>query len=69
MEQSTRLLMGSSSQQTVNSHELREMRRALVAHGARHSANRQRRLHESVIFFSQSVDNVVIQVDYLIFEI
>jgi hypothetical protein len=38
----------------------REVRRALVARGARHSTNRQRRLHESVIVFSQSVDEVIV---------
>ncbi len=58
MEQSSRLQMGSSSQETVHSDEPREVRRAPLAHGARHSANRQRRLHESVIFFRQSVDQV-----------
>jgi hypothetical protein len=42
------------------SHEPCEVRRALVARGARHSANRQRRLHESGIFFSQSVDQVIV---------
>jgi hypothetical protein len=59
VEQSTRLQMGSSSQETLNSHEPREVRRAPVAHGARHSANRQRLLRESVILFSQSADQVI----------
>jgi hypothetical protein len=55
VEQSTRLQMGSNSQKTVNSHEPREVRTAPVAHGARLSANRQRRLDESVNFFCQPV--------------